>query len=74
MRNSNCAICGCNVNEIGKGKGYALMFTFVGKAFTTMSNITYCKDCYENIVENRLKECNAAMNLGIFDEDWDETD
>lgn len=67
-----CSLCGAKVNV--KEGGAVLTMTFCIRHTVNLSNMSYCKECYETLVEKPLKKLNekAALTLS-FEEIEDET-
>lgn len=53
MRENKCQICDEDV-DINSG-GAALMITFCRNHFTNMTNICFCKDCYNALLKEPIK-------------------
>lgn len=61
--NKNCDIC-CGEVDFQNG-GAALMMVLCYDHSVTMSNMSYCKECYKAFVEKPLKKLNDKARLGI---------
>ena len=58
-----CNLCGADVDfEHG---GAAIMLAFCRGHSTTLTNVAYCAECYENMMHEDLSRLNANCNLGI---------
>lgn len=59
MKDCNC--CGKEV-DVNNG-GCALMMAFCINHSTTLTNIAFCKECYEALVKPDLERLNASATL-----------
>ncbi len=68
MKNK-CDVCGTEV-EFGDGGGAALMMAFCVSHSTSLTNISFCKDCYQLLLKEPLKKLaeNCCIEL-TFEED-----
>ena len=64
MAAKDCKCCGKEV-DVNNG-GCALMMAFCIGHTTTLTNIAFCKECYEVLVEKDLKSLNASASLGLI--------
>lgn len=60
-----CNICGAEVDYLGGG--CALQFAFCRKHSTTLSNISFCRDCYSNLLKDKFKAFVEAACLDVSD-------
>lgn len=65
-----CEVCGHNVDY--ENGGAALMVAFCYDHGTTMSNMSYCGKCFEEMIRRPLGELSKVARLNIPLEDADE--
>lgn len=63
-----CKLCGWPVDH--QDGGAAIMMAFCYRNTTTLSNISYCKSCFDQTVKDPLKRLDfvAKLNLSGLDE------
>lgn len=60
---TKCGICGREVDYLGGG--CALMMAFCRKHDITLSNVSYCAECYDNLLKGKFKAFVDAACLEI---------
>lgn len=60
----NCNICG-KPASVGDG-GCALQMAFIRKGSTTLTNISFCAECYDNLLREKLKAFVDAANMDVI--------
>lgn len=58
-----CNLCGAPVDF--ENGGAAIMLAFCRGHSTTLTNVDYCAECYENLMDEDLRRLNANCNLQI---------
>ena len=61
---NKCNICGEKINEIEEHGGSILM-AFSIKNTTNMINHSFCKECYEKFVDEKLRALDESAQLGL---------
>lgn len=69
MKRTKCNICGAEVNYFTGG--CALQFAFCRKHDITLSNISFCAECYKNLLADKWKAFVDAgcLEVGGMDDD-----
>ena len=67
MNNNNCQICG-NEADIING-GCALMVAFCRNHSTNLTNISFCKDCYNALLKEPIRRLADAACVDWYDID-----
>lgn len=60
---NGCNICGEEV-DVNNG-GCAIMLAFCRNHSTTLTNVSFCRDCYYLLIEDHLKKLNENARLHI---------
>lgn len=63
MAVKDCKCCGAPV-DIENG-GCAIMIAFCRQHTTTLTNVAFCAECFENLVREDLTKLNANAGLQI---------
>lgn len=69
MNITKCQLCGNNV-DINNG-GAALMITICRNNYTNLTNVSFCKNCYDALLKEPIKKLAEAACVewyGIDDE------
>lgn len=59
----NCNLCGGKV-DLNNG-GVAMMLTFCNKKSTSLINVSFCGECYQNKLDEKMRSLNDVARLGI---------
>lgn len=59
----NCNICGKSVNIFDGG--CAMQMTFIRKGSTTLTNISFCAECYDNLLREKFKAFVDAAHMEV---------
>ena len=60
---NNCSICNEAV-DVNNG-GCAIMLAFCRNHSTTLTNVSFCKECYDLFVDKNLRELDKTAYLKI---------
>ena len=63
MALKNCNICG-KPASIDNG-GCVLQMAFIRKWSTTLTNISFCAECYDNLLREKFKAFVDAANMDV---------
>lgn len=63
MKRTKCNICGAEVDYFTGG--CALQMAFCRKHDTTLTNISFCAECYGNLLKNKFKAFADAACIEI---------
>ena len=64
-KNNSCNICGREVDYADGG--CALQFAFCRRHSTTLSNISFCAECYDALLKDKFKAFIDAACLNVTD-------
>ena len=59
----NCNICG-KPASIDNG-GCAMQMAFIRKGATTLTNVSFCAECYDNLLREKFKAFVDAANMEV---------
>lgn len=63
MALNNCNICGKSVNVFDGG--CALQMAFIRKGSVTLTNISFCAECYDSLLREKFKAFVDAANMDV---------